>query len=87
MQSARDYFDYLNHAYLAVHRVKEDLFWSTYMATSSDQDGFVRAESAYREFIADPAKLSKTRDELELLRRSPPGRRSWRRLRYRAVCR
>lgn len=73
MQSAREYFDYLNHAYVAVHRTKEDLFWSTYMATSDDQEGFVRAESAYREFIADPAKLVKTRDELERVRQSPPG--------------
>ncbi len=73
MQTAREYFDYLNHAYLAVHKTKEDLFWSTYMATSHDQDGFVRAESAYREFIADPAKLVKTRDEIARVRQSPPG--------------
>jgi hypothetical protein len=73
MQSAREYFDYLNHAYLAVHRTKEDLFWSTYMATSNDQEGFVRAESAYKDFIGDPAKLAKTRDELERVRHSPPG--------------
>ena len=62
MQSARDYFDYLNHAYLAVHKTKEDLFWATYMATSDDHEGFARAESAYKEFIADPAKLAETRD-------------------------
>ncbi|MEO8484454.1 MAG: M3 family metallopeptidase [Acidobacteriota bacterium] len=73
MQSAREYFDYLNHAYVAVHRTKEDLFWSTYMATSDDQAGFVRAESAYREFLADPAKLTKTRDELARVRQSSPG--------------
>ena len=61
MQSAREYFDYLNHAYAAVHKAKEDLFWATYMATSSDQAGFVRAEGAYKEFIGDPARLTKTR--------------------------
>ena len=73
MQSAREYFDYLNHAYVAVHKAKEDLFWATYMATSDDQAGFVRAESAYKEFIGDPAKLAKTREELAAVRASPPG--------------
>jgi hypothetical protein len=71
MQRAREYFDYLNHAYLAVHKTKEDLFWSTYMATSDDHDGFARAESAYKEFIADPAKLSDTREQLALVRAVP----------------
>jgi hypothetical protein len=37
MQSARAFFDYLNHASVAVHRAKEELFWSTYLATSHDQ--------------------------------------------------
>jgi len=73
MQSAREYFDYLNHAYVAVHKAKEDLFWSTYMATTTDQAGFVRAESAYKEFIGDPAKLAKTREELAAVRAAPPG--------------
>lgn len=74
MQSAREYFDYLNHAYVAVHGKKEELFWSTYMATSDDQEAFVRAESAFKDFVGDPAKLTKTRDELAALRGTPPGR-------------
>ena len=73
MQSAREYFDYLNHAYVAVHRTKEDLFWATYMATSDDHAAFARAEGAYKEFIGDPAKLTKTRDELTRVRAAPPG--------------
>jgi len=73
MQSARAYFDFLNHAYVQVHRTKEELFWSTYMATSRDQEGFVRAESAYKDFIGDPAKLTKTREELAAVRAAPPG--------------
>jgi oligoendopeptidase F len=73
MQSARDYFDYLNHAYVAVHRAKEELFWSTYMATSRDQEAFVRAESAFKDFIGDPAKLTKTREEAAVARAMPPG--------------
>ena len=73
MQSAREYFDFLNHAYLSVHKTKEDLFWATYMATSDDQEGFVRAESAYKEFIGDPAKLAQTREEITVVRAAPPG--------------
>ncbi|MEO7271157.1 MAG: peptidase M3, partial [Vicinamibacterales bacterium] len=73
MQSARAYFDYLNHAYLAVHKTKEDLFWTTYMATSDDHAGFVRAEGAYKEFVGDPDKLTKTRDALAAVRATPPG--------------
>jgi hypothetical protein len=76
-QRAREYFDYLNHAYVAVHRTKEELFWSTYMATRRDpesHEAFVRAESAYKDFIGDPAKLTKTREELAVARAAPPGR-------------
>ncbi len=59
--SARRFFDSLNHAYVAVHQAKEELFWSTYMGTSDDDAGFARAERAYKDFIADPAKLAETR--------------------------
>ena len=73
MQSAREYFDYLNHAYVAVHRTKEDLFWATYMGLSDEQATFARAEGAYKDFVGDPARLTKTRDELERVRAAPPG--------------
>ena len=76
MQSAREYFNYLNHAYAAVHKAKEDLFWTTYMATSDDQADFTRAEGAYKEFVGDPAKLTKTREELARVRAAPPGART-----------
>lgn len=65
MQSARAYFDQLNHAYSVVHKTKEDLFWSTYMATSDDHDGFARAETAYKNFISDPETLDRTREHVE----------------------
>ena len=74
MQRAREYFNYLNHAYLAVHKTKEDLFWATYMATSDDHEGFARAEAAYKEFVADPAKLTETRQLVAALRAESPGR-------------
>jgi hypothetical protein len=73
MQRARDYFDFLNRAYLSVHKTKEDLFWVTYMGTSDDHEAFVRAESAYKDFVGDPAKLTETRNHLARVRASAPG--------------
>jgi oligoendopeptidase F len=72
MQHARAYFDQLNRAYNDVHKVKEDLFWATYMAISDDHAGFARAENAYKDFIADPAKLQETRAHLSQLQVLPP---------------
>ncbi len=67
MHSARQLFDSLNHDYLAVHKAKEDLFWSTYMASSDDHAGFARAELAYKTFISDPARLASVREALKEL--------------------
>jgi oligoendopeptidase F len=64
MQNARTVFDTLNTDYLAVHKTKEDLFWDTYMAVSSDDAGFARAEEAYKNFISDPARLATVRKAL-----------------------
>lgn len=73
MEQARAYFDQLNHDYIAVHRTKEDLFWTTYMGVSDDQAGFARAEAAYKDFVSDPAKLRATRAHLAHLRGLPSG--------------
>lgn len=67
MQSARDVFHALNIDYLAVHKTKEDLFWATYMATSTDDAGFSRAEESYKNFISDPARLATVRAALASL--------------------
>ena len=64
MQNARTVFDTLNADYLTVHKTKEDLFWDTYMAVSSDDAGFARAEEAYKDFISDPARLATVRKAL-----------------------
>ena len=69
MQSARDVFHALNTEYLAVHKSKEDLFWATYMATSTDDAGFSRAEERYKNFISDPARLATVRAALASLPR------------------
>lgn len=71
MEQARAFFDRLNQDYLKVHKAKEDLFWATYMATSDDHDGFARAEQAYKDFIADPARLAAVREHLARLEREP----------------
>ena len=67
MLNARTVFDTLNADYLAVHKTKEDLFWDTYMAISSDDAGFARAEEAYKNFISDPARLATVRKALASL--------------------
>ena len=63
----RAFFDGLNHDYLAVHRRKEDLFWSTHMATSDDHAGFAEAELAFKSFVSDPARLAAVRDRVAAL--------------------
>jgi hypothetical protein len=73
MHTAREFFNALNQEYLAVHKTKEDLFWTTYMGTSDDHEGFARAETAYKEFVADPARLADTRTHLAAVRAAPPG--------------
>jgi len=74
MQAARAYFDQLNHAYNIVHKAKEELFWSSYMASSEDGEGFARAESAYKNFISDPQALQATRAHLARLSAYVPSR-------------
>ena len=57
MTTAKEYFDKLNQDYLAIHKVKEDLFWRTYMGISSDQESFTRAETKWMEFISDAGRI------------------------------
>lgn len=64
MTNARALFDQLNTQYLAIHKAKEDLFWDTYMAVSSDDAGFARAEESYKNFISDPQRLAEVRNAL-----------------------
>ncbi len=72
MQAAREIFDTLNTDYLIVHKTKEDLFWATYMATSTDDAGFARAEESYKTFISDPARLAVVRNALASLPATDP---------------
>ncbi len=70
--NARAFFDSLNLDYVAVHRTKEALFWTTYMGTSADDEGFTRAERAFKDFVSDPARLSATRAQLAQVQALPP---------------
>jgi hypothetical protein len=72
MRDARAFFDALNHEYSAVHKAKEDLFWTTYMGTSHDDAGFARAERAFKDFVSDPSKLAATRAHLSRVAALPP---------------
>ena len=71
MTTRQQFFDQLNQEYLNVHKTKEDLFWSTYMGTSHDDEGFSRAEQDYKAFISDPERLEAVRAHLESLQASP----------------
>lgn len=57
MQTAKQYFDLLNSEYLVAHREKEDLFWSTYMATSDQTDDFTAAEKHWTDFISNASRI------------------------------
>lgn len=71
MPTPKAYFDQLNHDYLAVHHKKEDLFWSTYMATSDDHDGSAQAETEWTNFLSNADRLQEIRDQLNTLANAP----------------
>ncbi len=64
LANARTFFDSLNLEYVAVHQAKEELFWTTYMGTSSDDEGFTRAELAFKDFVSSPDRLTATRAQV-----------------------
>lgn len=71
MQKAKAFFDTLNSDYLAVHRTKENLFWSTYMGTSDDHSNFAAAEKAYKQFVADGERLAAVRQHMAAVQAAP----------------
>ena len=64
MTTSHQYLDSINHQYLAVHRAKEDLFWSTYMGTSDAHDESAKAEIQWVDFISNPKHLLDIRKHL-----------------------
>ena len=58
MHKPKQYFDTLNNDYLAVHRAKEDLFWTTYMGTSDKSEEFAEAEKNWTDFISDANRIT-----------------------------
>lgn len=73
LAAARAFVDSMNHDYVAVHRTKEELFWTTYMGTSHDDEGFTRAERAFKDFVSDPVRLRATREHLAQVEAGPAG--------------
>lgn len=73
LAASRRFFDALNLEYVAVHKTKEDLFWSTYMGITHDDAAFAKAEQAYKDFISDPAKLTETREHVSTVASVSPG--------------
>lgn len=66
----QSYFNQLNDDYLTLHRRKEDLFWTTYMGTSDDNEGFAESEAELSAFIADPKRIQQIREQIQLLEAS-----------------
>ncbi|UTH75991.1 M3 family metallopeptidase [Chromobacterium sp. IIBBL 290-4] len=71
LATLRQQFNALNHAYLQVHKAKEDLFWDTYMAVSDDDAGFARAEGAFKDFISSPERLAQAKAAVAQLEALP----------------
>ena len=60
MKRAEDF----DREYLSFHTAKEDLFWTTYMGTSSSSKDFEAAESRFKSWISDPHHIQEVRDSL-----------------------
>ncbi len=60
------FLNQLNQDYLAIHRSKEDLFWSTYMGTSDDHKGSTAAQTNWTQFLSDANQISKVETQIEL---------------------
>ena len=67
MPQATAYFNQLNQDYLSVHRRKEDLFWSTYMATSNEQKQADDAEKEWNQFISNSQRIGEIKQHLAQL--------------------
>jgi hypothetical protein len=66
-RAARDLFERLNREYLAVHRRKEDLFWSVYMAVSDDHGALAEADKELKAFVSDSGRLAASREAVSAL--------------------
>ncbi|UXI03449.1 M3 family metallopeptidase [Photobacterium sp. TY1-4] len=63
--TATAYLNSLNQDYLAIHRTKEDFFWETYMGMSDDHEGSAKAETAWNQYLSDPANIAEVRHQIE----------------------
>jgi len=58
------YLHQLNTDYLNVHLAKEELFWTTYMATSDDHSGAAKAEEQWVSFISNAGRIAEINAQL-----------------------
>jgi len=54
----------LNQTYLAIHRKKEDLFWSTYMGTSDAHDQSAQAQTEWTNYLSNPQKIAEIKQAM-----------------------
>lgn len=71
MSTAQQYLNELNHDYLAAHRLKEDLYWTTHMGTSNDHSASAEAEKSWLNFISDRSRLEQIRTLIDELKSQP----------------
>lgn len=64
-RSPTEFLNQLNQQYLAIHRSKEDLFWSTYMGTSDDHKGSTAAQTNWTQFLSDAGKIAEVQAQIE----------------------
>jgi oligoendopeptidase F len=69
--NARQYFDRLNQDYLAVAMPKEQRFWTNFMGTTADHEGFAAAETAYKAFVANPERIAELRAHIAAAAQAP----------------
>lgn len=74
MDKVRTFLAELNREYLQVHREKEELFWSTHMGTSHDNESSTQAEQRWKRWISDPERLRSVRENLAALQALPDSR-------------
>ncbi len=70
---ARTYFEKLNQDYLGVSTPKEKLFWTNYMGTTDDHEAFAAAETAYKDFVANPERIAELRSRIAAAEQAPAG--------------
>jgi len=65
----KKYLNQLNADYLNVHLAKEELFWTTYMATSDNHQGAAEAEKQWVNFISDVSRITELKNQIAAVKK------------------